>query len=275
MRKYGPSAPALPGKRPFRRDSKRKAHAQKTEDKGILKMLVRHILAGAVLLPMTAAWPLAAQDNRDVLLDDEAAKRQIMASPEYREAQAAFREWLSVQQMYDEGQIKELRTELDQRIEGMSASELEEFLLAVREKLNILLSPEAQEARKWAANYMSVLATHKAEEFKKKLPDVVNMTNSELEQYLDTYRRQRQTTRQRQTFSEREQATQVAMANAARKHQEQVYNRSWQQGQATAANQATARASQRANIRRKGLDQKAGQAWRGGSGFRYGYGFRF
>ena len=64
----------------------------------------------------------------------------------------------------------------------MDAAQLRKYLRDAEAKLDILLSPEVQQARDWVGSYMAVLALPKREELQKQLPDVANMTAPQIEQ---------------------------------------------------------------------------------------------
>ncbi len=183
-----------------------------------------------------------------------------MESAEWQQTRLAFQQWLSVQQSYDPQQVKELRTEIENKIASMSAAELQEFLDTTKDKLAVLMSDEAQQARSWVANYLSVLATHKAEEEKKKLPDVINMTSAQLEQYLHDFQRKRQGDKRKEQFfdSTRQQTADAYAAETQR--QKQVFESAWQRGLTASANQATA-AAKTPVTRRSSLDSRAYRAW--------------
>ena len=66
-------------------------------------------------------------------------------------------EWFTAQKLYTPEQVTKMKANFSAKVESMSASELQFVLMDMEEKFQILDSKEAQEARAWLGNYMSVL----------------------------------------------------------------------------------------------------------------------
>src|SRR6266566_4383065 len=78
--------------------------------------------------------------------DDSAAKQEIFASKAWQQAMAGLNEWLSVQVIYDQREVPQLKRDLVARLNKMSAPELRNYLADLQQKLAIMASPEAAEA---------------------------------------------------------------------------------------------------------------------------------
>ncbi len=110
------------------------------------------------------------------------SKEEILASPRWKRAEQALEDWLSVQNLYTPEELAQLEQRCTARINAMDAAQLRKYLRDAEAKLDILLSPEVQQARDWVGSYMAVLALPKREELQKQLPDVANMTAPQIEQ---------------------------------------------------------------------------------------------
>ena len=67
----------------------------------------------------------------------------------------------------------------------MSAGQLRSFLADLLQKLTILSGPEALEARAWAEQRLHLYSAAKAAEFRKTMPDILQMTAPQVEQALE------------------------------------------------------------------------------------------
>ena len=151
--------------------------------------------AKAPARPATQAAQPAAQPLSEA---DVKAKQQILQSDRWRHAIAEMNEWLSVQTTYSPQQIERLKSDLAEKIESMTPADLETLLSRMEVKLDILLSPDAQAAREWVGQYLSVLAAKPKEEFKKRLPDPITMTPQQMQRELEAFKQRQASTKQAQ-----------------------------------------------------------------------------
>ena len=90
----------------------------------------------------TASDPLSANP---ATLDPEAEARQaILNSREWRKAEYAFYEWLSVQKVYTPAEVERLKRDLSGRIQRMSAAELQSFLAQIEADVRIRIGVNVQ-----------------------------------------------------------------------------------------------------------------------------------
>jgi hypothetical protein len=101
-----------------------------------------------------------------------------------------FHEWLSVQNIYSPAEIETLKTRLKERIQSMSAPELEDFMDDAEERLTLLLSDEAMGARNWLS-FLTPEARRNMISSQGPVPDVFGMTVSQLRQELNQFQQQR------------------------------------------------------------------------------------
>jgi hypothetical protein len=160
-----------------------------------------------------------ANDSADVAAQN-AAREEIFNSERWRRANRAFNEWLSVQRVYRPEQVAAIRAELNQRALAMSPGELEELLKSMEERLQVLLSPEAEDARQWLGQFLAV-ARNPEQQLGRNLPDVLNMTASEIRQELRWLEQHRAARQQSQAAFNQARATQGQVARDARAARQQ------------------------------------------------------
>lgn len=113
---------------------------------------------------------------------DADAKNAIFASEEWRQTRTAFDDWLSVQKLYSDEQVREIKSRLRKQIATNSAAELQQLHDQMRAKLDILLSPEAGDARYWLGYFASPDVVFSREELAQF--DIVTMTPAQLDAAL-------------------------------------------------------------------------------------------
>ena len=134
----------------------------------------------------------------------DAARRQIMESDRWRQAQRHLNEWLAVQKIYTPDEVTAMRAELASRVAKMSPKELEDLLKDMEERLEVLTSPEAEDARIWLGQFLAV-AKNPEEQLGIKRPDVLNMTASQVRLELQRLQQVRDSRLQSQaTFSRKQ-----------------------------------------------------------------------
>src|SRR5688572_21971825 len=161
------------------------------------------LICGVVVLASVAAGRLLAQDQApagdppgvsesSVSSESSAAtqRQQLLERRRWRHLQQLFHEWLAVQDIYTPEEIAELKTRLQQRIQGMTAPELEDFMDDAEERLNLLLSDEAMQARTWL-NFFTPQARREMVASNGEIPDVLDMSVSQLRRELDQFRQER------------------------------------------------------------------------------------
>jgi hypothetical protein len=143
--------------------------------------------------------------------DSQATARQaVLQSDEWRRMQRDLDQWLFVQQIYTPAEITKMKAEFSSRIGHMSAAELRDFMKDIQQRLKVLNSPEAAEARAWLAQRLAVLRDPDTER-RRLRPDVANMTAGEIRQEL-------------QQFEQRQAAMQQSQAAFGRTRQFQMQN---------------------------------------------------
>jgi DNA-binding transcriptional MerR regulator len=126
---------------------------------------------------------------------DSLEREKILNSPEWRQTQQAYKQWLSVQKIYTPAEVARLKAETAAKINSMSVAQLRSLLDSAHEKIQILMSTQAEDARLWLAQRMAVEVRLTPDEIKKERPDIPNMTAAQLELRLKELEQQRQQTK--------------------------------------------------------------------------------
>jgi hypothetical protein len=113
--------------------------------------------------------------------------------------------------MYSPAEIETLKTRLKERIQKMSAPELEDFMDDAEERLTLLLSDEAMGARNWLS-FLTPEARRNMISAQGQVPDVFGMTVSQLRQELNQFQQQRSERAAEQASINRVRDQQVAEA---------------------------------------------------------------
>jgi len=172
------------------------------------------------------------------------AREAVLNSAAWKKAEQAFDDWLSVQTIYSKPQVEYLKFQFRDNTSKMSASELKAFLDQLQLKLNILMSSDVTEAGSWVGSRMSVLASHKREEIQKQLPDVVNMTAAQLEQYLHDFQQKRQTSQQAEQVASQFRQQQNQQIQQSLQMQQASIQAARERGQKAVSSQATRQVQQ-------------------------------
>jgi hypothetical protein len=161
----------------------KKPTAQKPNQKGATAVANKASKAPTAGAKTGAKATIAATaPARQLSSEDVAKKKELLESERFRRARLTFDEWLTVQKAYKKEQIPGLRAAFRKKINAMTPAELEEFLGQMEDKLAVLMSPEAQDARDWLGYFASAKAVLPASEVDQF--DIVNMTAGQLEQTL-------------------------------------------------------------------------------------------
>jgi hypothetical protein len=185
-------------------------------------------LALTLVLCLAARWsaatepeqPAGSTDKDDSA--DSAQRDEILQGEEWRETMRAWEAWLAVQRLYDEDQVEELKRQMAAKIERMSAPELEEFLDDFEAKLQILMSAEARDARRWLTETLSVASKKYAKKVRAELPDVANLSAAELKVELDAFESRRVQVRRSEAASQqaRQDRTRAVQADLRRQQRD-------------------------------------------------------
>jgi len=177
-------------------------------------------LAFAVLIALSAPFaPAHAQGVEKagvpkLTAEQSAARQKILESDRWRQTQRLFNEWLSVQAIYSPDEVSAIRADLNQQVARMSPVELEEFLVGMEERLDVLTSPEAEDARMWLEQFMAV-AVNPEQQLGMSRPDVLNMTASQVRMELNRLNQIRDQRSRSRTAFDRTRSAQAQVSREA------------------------------------------------------------
>lgn len=175
----------------------------------------RVFFAAAVIVSGWLASAAYAQSSDAAANSQEAARRQILDSDRWRRAEREMNEWLSVQTLYGEEEVAAIRASLRESMATKSPRELEDLLKDMESRLEVLTSPEAEDARKWLQGFLRV-ARNPEQQLGRQMPDVWNMTASQIRQELRWLQQTREQRQQAQASFQQGQAMRSQAAPGAR-----------------------------------------------------------
>ena len=150
-------------------------------------------------------------------------RRQIMESERWQKLERSFQEWLSVQSIYTPAEIAQLKTQLRNRITSMSPQQLEDFMMEMEDKLSVLLSDEATDARSFLNFLTPAARRQKLAQQGIQVTSLVNTTASQLRQELSQFKQSRVAARQAQSGFDRSREEQIARYDEQRREQQEAY----------------------------------------------------
>ncbi|HEV3006025.1 MAG TPA: hypothetical protein VGX78_16270, partial [Pirellulales bacterium] len=145
-------------------------------------------LAGGLALAADGSFasPTAPSNAKN---DDSSAveREQFLEGDEWKETIRSWDDWLGTQNLYDQGQVREIKQTLEEQIERSSLEELKELQDDLHEKLEILDGPEAASAARWLSESLAVASKKYAKQLRARMPDVVNLSPRELQAAFDKF----------------------------------------------------------------------------------------
>ncbi len=155
----------------------------------------------------------------------DAKKAEILKSERWRRVMFQMNEWLSAQPFYNKQQVEQIKANQAAAVAKMSASDLEFMLEDMEAKFRILRSKEAQDARAWMWQNLSVLSDKKREEVLKRMPNIATMTAPQLSQQIAMIQQKRASLAQEQAEYHQLRSEQVTATISANEAARQAYAR--------------------------------------------------
>jgi len=172
--------------------------------------------------PAQPAAATAADQDDDDRGEDLVRKAEIMNSPRWRRAIFELGEWLSAQEIYTPGQVREIKSDFNRKVAKMSSHDLEYLLDDLDAKFKILDTPEARDARSWVGQYLAVMSDQRRAEALKDVPDVVGMTAGQLQAEIQKIEQKRASLQRQQAAFEQGRDQLVQQAQMARQQTAQA-----------------------------------------------------
>ena len=154
-------------------------------------------------------------------------RQELLESDRWHQLVQSFDAWLSVQKVYNQPEVAALQDGLKERVAAMSADELLDFIYDTEERLAVLMSDEAVDARHFLS-FFTEQARRERVAPNGNVPDVFGMTVSELRQELESFQRRRaERSAAQQAFNrgQTEQARAVMQDQRVRAAQREKYAR--------------------------------------------------
>ena len=120
----------------------------------------------------------------------QAARQKILDSDHWKETREKFKQWTALQIAEDPQQLAQQEARLKEQIASMSATELQQFLNAMEERLEVLLSPEMDQARGWVDHYYTPKAQRKMAQ-KLGVAEPLEMSGNQIKAALSRFEEQR------------------------------------------------------------------------------------
>ena len=155
-------------------------------------------------------------------------KAEILKSQRWQRVMFQMNEWLSAQPFYNKKQVEQIKANQAAAVAKMSASDLEFMMEDMEAKFQILQSKEAQDARAWMWQNLSVLTEKKRDEILKGMPNIATMTAAQLSQQIARIQEKRASLAQEQAdyhrLRQQEANATISASNAAQQQYAQSRN---------------------------------------------------
>jgi len=155
-------------------------------------------VVGSMLLPTRGSASHAAEST---VIDDDgdmARKADIMHGSQWQQAIAELGEWLSTQNVYSPSEVRRIKMQFNDRVDGMTSYELEYLLESIKAKLQLLQTPEARDAKAWLGEYLSAMSDGRRAQELREVPNLLTMNAAQLWQEIQRIDAKRSALRQRQ-----------------------------------------------------------------------------
>ena len=172
---------------------------------------------GSMLLP---TWASAAHAAESIVVDDDgdmARKADIMHGSQWQQAIAELGAWLSTQNVYTPSEVRRIKMQFNDRVDGMTSYELEYLLDSIAAKLKLLETPEARDAKAWLGEYLSAMSDGRRAQELREVPNLLTMNAAQLWQEIQRIDAKCSALRQRQQGVEARQGAMAERAAAGRR----------------------------------------------------------
>lgn len=154
---------------------------------GALLSLLALVAGAGPATEITTPTAAAAESEAEADAEDEAdeadearRKAEVLAGSRWRRAMHELDAWLAAQPVYSPDRVQRIKSDLADRVAGMTSYELEYMLEGLDDKIHILESPEATDAREWLGRYLAVMSDDRRAAILAEVPDVLEMSAAEL-----------------------------------------------------------------------------------------------
>jgi len=155
---------------------------------------------------------------------DLSRKADIMHGAQWQRAVAELGGWLSTQTVYTPAEVRRIKVRFNEQVAAMSSYEIEYLLESVDQKMRLLDTPQARDAKAWLGEYLSAMSDARRARELRNVPNLLDMNAAQLWEEIQRIDRKRASLQQRQqgvaarqnTLVDRATANRQATADAAR-----------------------------------------------------------
>ena len=229
------------------------------------------LVATTLLLPGQLLFANDTPSPDGVANGSETTRREeLLSSESWRKPMNGLDEWLSVQTINNRKQVDQIEKQLADRVQKMSADELEAFQQDFDAKLQMVLSPDGRDILGWVAANLAAAAPAYRKKLGLEEPDLLKLTAAQLREQLDLLQRKRSAAQSQTAALEQSRQARIAALQAEQRQQYDERERALARG-ASNFGPAGYRSHYHPNGMRKYPDVVSRPAY--GFGFGYGFGF--
>ena len=129
---------------------------------------------------------------------DLVRKADIMRGSQWQRAVAELSGWLATQRVYTPTEVRRIKVRFNEQVAAMSSYELEYLLDSVDQKMRLLDTPEARDAKAWLGEYLSAMSDARRAEELRTVPNLLDMNAAQLWEEIQRINGKRASLQQRQ-----------------------------------------------------------------------------
>jgi hypothetical protein len=192
---------------------------------GVLRRHLAWALVASLALIQADRCGAAALDTDPAGVGcDLVRKADIMHGAQWQRAVAELGGWLATQTVYTPAEVRRIKTRFNEQVAAMSSYELEYLLDSVDQKMRLLDTPQARDAKAWLGEYLSAMTDARRAQALRDVPNLLDMSAAQLWEQIQQIDRKRATLEQRQqdvvarqgVLADRATASRQATTDAAR-----------------------------------------------------------
>ena len=129
---------------------------------------------------------------------DLVRKFDIMHGDQWQRAIAELGGWLATQTIYSPAEVRRIKVRFNDRVAAMSSYDIEYLLDSIEQKMRLLDTPQARDAKAWLGEYLSAMSDARRAQELRNIPNLLDMDAARLLAEIQRIDRQRATMQQRQ-----------------------------------------------------------------------------
>jgi len=175
-------------------------HSARSQSAGWMVGVGRALAVAVALATLSAnsARALAADEAGASAGSDLARKADIMHGARWQQAISELGGWLATQTIYPPAEVRRIKVRFNERVAEMSSYELEYLLDSIAQKMALLNTPEARDAKAWLGEYLAAMSDARRAQELRAVPNLLDMNAAELLQEIQRIDRKRGALQQRQ-----------------------------------------------------------------------------